>query len=72
MTYDEIKEAEKGFQEAEKDYQEADRKWEQAKREYWRNTPPCANTSCSFFSKIQTNHCSWQNIQEDCKDYTSE
>ena len=60
------------IKEAEKDYNEADRKWERAKREYWKNTPPCANTSCSLFSENYTNHCSLYNIQEDCKDYTAE
>ena len=65
MTYDEIKEAEK-------DYNEADRKWEQAKKEYWRNTPACSNTTCNLYSDYHTNHCSFHNIQEDCKDYTTE
>lgn len=65
MTYDEIKDAEE-------EYNEADRKWEKAKREYWDYTPPCTNTSCNFYSINHTNHCSWHNIQEDCKDYTTE
>lgn len=48
------------------------RELELIEEEYLRETPPCQNEKCSWFSVKTSGHCRWSVLLEDCYEYKSE
>ncbi|WP_154030836.1 hypothetical protein [Bacteroides ovatus] len=45
---------------------------EELKQQYIEETEPCHNVKCSLYRERSTLNCSWTDLVEDCKGYSSE